>query len=271
MEQVRPIWAVVVVYNIRCQESQTCQALKKLNNDGIRVIIYDNSTKDMGNCDYCRDSGWVYLGGNGNMGISKAYNACIDYLKSEKQQGLLCLFDDDTELDGEYFEKLIAAYSKCGEKIFVPLIFAAGSLISPCILKKGHRVVAFKDEEQALAYSGNELSAINSCMAIDLSVFDDYRYDENIFLDGVDHYFTTQMREKGIKITVFDYRCNHAFSGTERPPKESAKIRFGIYAKDYKYILKNDKLSYLRLVGKRALSLCVKYKTLEFLKFFCGE
>ena len=116
-----------------------------------------------------------------------------------------------------------------------------------------------------MLFIGNELSAINSCMAIDLSVFDNYRYDENIFLDGVDHFFIMQMREKGIKPYIFDYRCDHAFSGVEHPSKEAVKTRFRIYKKDYAYILKNDRFSFIRLVGKRALSLCLKYKTLEFL------
>ena len=254
--------AAVVTYNTACQQSPTCRALEKL--DHITVLIYDNSTRDFGNREYCEKAGWVYLGGQGNMGLSKAYNACIDYLKGTGKADMLCLFDDDTDLDPAYFQALEKARAQTGGRIFVPVIFAGGALISPCILHKGHRVQLFAGEEEARAYTGESLSAINSCMAIDLEIFNDFRYDENIFLDGIDHNFTQSM--KGEKIHLLNYRCNHGFSGTEKPPKASALVRFKIYAKDYAYILRHNKAAYYRLVGKRALRLTAQYKTLAFLK-----
>ncbi len=260
--------AAVVVYNTFCGDSPTCQALKKLNNLPISVLIYDNSTADYGNRAYCEESGWVYLGGNGNLGISKAYNACIDYLAMNASVDILCLFDDDTHIDPIYFSSLEQACQGANEKIFVPLIYAAGKLISPCLLDNSHRVTLFADEQAALSYQGNDLSAINSCMAIRTKLFNDFRYDESIFLDGVDHHFVLQMRKTGEKIRVFSYNCDHAFSGTEKPPVKSALVRFGIYAKDYRYILRNDNKSYIRLVGKRALRLTAQYRTLAFLKIF---
>lgn len=258
--------AAVVVYNISCENSSTCRALETLTGQDISVLIYDNSTGDYGNKAYCERLGWTYLGGTGNNGISKAYNACIDHLVNGQETDMLCLFDDDTELDLHYFDALRQAREQTDGHIFVPMIFAGGNLISPCILKPGHKVRMFANEQEAKAYTGTELTAINSCMAIDLSVFADFRYDENIFLDGVDHNFTQQMRQRGEQIHIIDYRCNHAFSGTETPPVASALVRFQIYARDYKYILRNDKLNYLRLVGKRAMRLTLCYKTFAFLK-----
>lgn len=260
--------AAVVVYNMACSDSPTCQALEALADSDISVLIYDNSTTDYHNRAYCEKKGWAYLGGTGNVGISKAYNACIDYLTSGHETDTLCLFDDDTHLTEDYFQALRQAKESSGGHIFVPMIFAAGNLISPCILKPGHRVIPFEKPEDAFAYTGDELSAINSCMAIDLCLFKDFRYDEHIFLDGVDHHFTRQMRQRGEGLHIIDYRCDHAFSGTEKPPKASALVRFGIYAKDYRYILRNEKKSYLRLVGKRALRLTVQYRSLAFLRAF---
>lgn len=253
--------ATVVIYNTACQQSPTCRALENLSD--VTVLIYDNSTRDFGNREYCEKAGWVYLGGQGNMGLSKAYNACIDYLTENPVADMLCLFDDDTDLEPAYFEALEKARAE-GGRIFVPMIFAGGGLISPCILHKGHKVQMFASEEEARAYTGENLSAINSCMAIDMEIFKDFRYNENIFLDGIDHNFTQAM--KGEKIRLLDYRCNHAFSGTEKPPMASALVRFKIYAKDYAYILRDNKAAYYRLVGKRALRLTIQYKTLAFLK-----
>ena len=258
--------AAVVVYNVFCGDSPTCQALKALTDLPVSVLIYDNSTANYGNRAYCEETGWAYLGGDGNMGISKAYNACIDHLLNNAPADMLCLFDDDTHIDPSYFTALEKACEGAKENIFVPLIYAAGNLISPCLLDEGHRVTPFSGGEEALSYNGNAISAINSCMALKTKLFADFRYDENVFLDGVDHHFILQMRQKGEKIKVFSYRCDHAFSGTEKPPVKSALVRFRIYAKDYRYILGENKAAYLRLVGKRALRLTAQYKTFAFLK-----
>ena len=255
----KTVTAIVVVYNIHCADSPTCQALETMPN--IPVVLYDNSTTDMNNRTYCESRNWCYLGGNGNVGLSKAYNAAIDHIKTHAPTDRICLFDDDTHLDAGYFEALDTAGDG---QILVPLIFSAGQLISPCRIDTNHRVRTFPDTQTALNYDGHDLSAINSCMAIDLSVFDDYRYDENIFLDGIDHHFMLDMHKRGVTATVFDYSCDHAFSGSERPSKRAALIRFGIYAKDYAYILRKKKTAYFRLINKRALHLCIQYKTLAF-------
>ena len=233
---------------------------------GLKVLIYDNSTRDYGNREYCAARNWVYLGGSGNVGISKAYNSCISYLKQQAAEGLLCLFDDDTSVGQAYFESLEHAASQSDKWIFVPMITSAGRLISPSRITARHSIRLFKNQQQALQYQGDDLTAINSCMAVDLRIFDGYRYDENIFLDGVDHHFLQQMSEKGHKVCVFDYRCDHQFSGDSKPPFRAAISRFQIYARDNAYILRNDRLAYWWLVGKRALHLTLQYKSVSFLK-----
>ena len=264
---MRLIVAVVVIYNTACYDSVTCQALRQLNSD-LPVVIYDNSTKDYGNQQYCVDSGWHYLGGLGNVGLSKAYNSCIIYIKEHLDADVVCLFDDDTKIDSQYFDLLRHAMVDGESKIFVPLIYSKDTLISPSILKARYKIVKFEHEQAALSYVGKELSAINSCMALDLSLFDCYRYDEEIFLDGIDHKFVADMKTHGEQIKVFPYRCEQAFSGDEKPSPKSALTRFLIFKKDFQYILGKDKISYIYLVGKRALNLTLKYKSFEFLHAF---
>lgn len=262
--------AVVVVYNISCADSVTCQALSRMEEPELSVLIYDNSTSDFGNRAFCGEKGWTYLGGSGNVGLSKAYNACIDHLKNRDFSGFLCLFDDDTRLDGSYF-RLLREAAAGGGRIFVPLIRSAGKLLSPCRISKGHITRRFADEGEALDYRGDDLTAINSCMALAFSLFDQCRYDENIFLDGIDHTFLMKCKALGEKITVFPYRCDHDFSGDEMPPMQSALTRFRIYAGDYRYILRDDTAAYLLLVGKRALHLAVKYRSFSFLRILLGQ
>ncbi len=252
--------AVVVTYNVDCENSSTCTALAEIN--GLRVIVYDNSTVANRNSDFCKQHGWCFLGGSGNVGLSKAYNAAIEQLFKDGFSGTVCIFDDDTNITGEYFEALEKAKVQSDANIYVPLVYSGDKLISPCLLSENYKV-SLLENKQALNSKG--ISAINSAMAININLFNDYRYDENIFLDGIDHNFVLDMRKKGEVIKVFDYKCLHAFSGDEKPSINSAITRFRIFKKDYSYILRNNKTAYFKLIFKRALSLCVKYKTLKFL------
>lgn len=260
-----PLAAIVVVYNRTCAQSLTCQRLLSLGEHMPRVIVFDNSTRDFGNREFCRETGWDYLGGEGNLGLSKAYNACIDYLKSQNFKGFLCLFDDDTAVTEDYFCALQTAIA-AGGQLFVPLIHADGRLLSPCRITPSHKAILFDGEETALHYKGQDLSAINSGMAMDIALFYDYRYDENIFLDGIDHTHLQKLAEKNIRPTVMDVRFDHEFSGDERPSRASALFRFRIFARDYAYIFRKYKTRYWFLVGKRALRLTLQYKSFAFIK-----
>lgn len=265
---MHPLAAVVVVYNMACRDSVTCQALLQLDDPAVSVVICDNSTKDYGNRDFCSTHGWSYLGGAGNVGLSKAYNAGIDYVKASIPAEAVCLFDDDTHISPDYFLALRQAMAAGKENIFVPLIYSGGALMSPNLLKPGYRIARFQTEKEALSYTGQDISAINSCMALRLCLFDDYRYDENIFLDGIDHKFIGDMKARGESVKVFPYRCEQTFSGDEKPALQSAMARFLIFRKDFSYILRSSPLTYLYLVGKRALKLTLQYKTPKFLFAF---
>ena len=262
------IAAIVVVYNTFCGDSSTCQSLSSLDRANVRVVVYDNSTRDYGNQMYCSEKGWTYLGGKGNKGLSAAYNCGIGRLKQDRFAGIVCLFDDDTHLDTSYFDAVEQAdWSK--RNIYVPFVFSAGQLISPCIGRKFFADCGtFRDEQQARDYAGKDLSAINSAMALHISLFDDYRYDENLFLECIDHKFLMDMKEKGESIGFLDYRCQHSLSAHERPKKEAALSRFQIYARDYGYLLRSHPWQYIKIAGYRTQYLVRKYRSTEFLRVF---
>ena len=262
---MKQLSVVIVVYNQSCRQSLTCQQLQKIPHTDMQILIFDNSTRDYGNRIYCEENGWIYLGGTGNLGLSKAYNTCIDYLKETNFHGYVCLFDDDTELTADYFNALQKAM-ETGRKIFVPFVYSNGRILSPCRITSYHKTILFPSEQAAAAYQGTDITAINSGMALSFSIFDDYRYDENIFLDGIDHTHLRHMAAKNIVVSILDVRFHHHFSGDEKPSKKSALIRFGIFAKDYAYIFRAKKPAYWYLVGKRALRLTLQYKSLDFLK-----
>lgn len=263
------IHAIVVVYNQFCAESLTCMDLREVSNQNVEVLVFDNSTEDYNNRAYCEQRGWTYLGGTGNKGLSVAYNACIDHLMSSNASGWICLFDDDTHVDNSYFEMLLTYAKNSEHSVIVPLIYSQSKLISPSMINRVfHSVKLFETEQDALNYSGQDITAINSGMVIRADVFREYRYDENIFLDGIDHKFTADMISANHTIGVMPYRCSHEFSGYSRPSYESALFRYKLFVKDMRYIYRNRMWTYCFIAGKRALHLSATYKRLVFLQVF---
>ena len=107
---------IVVIYNRSLEESETAEALARFALRSTDVLVYDNSEMDYGNAGICAARGWHYLGGLGNVGLSRAYNRCIEELDAASFRGLVCLFDDDTELAPGYFKAMADALG-CGVRV----------------------------------------------------------------------------------------------------------------------------------------------------------
>ena len=98
----RNYFAVIVVYNCSFQDSPIYESLRK--QPEAQIIVCDNSTGDYGNRQFMAEIGHRYIDMKGNMGLPKAYNAAIDCIN--KENSVVCLFDDDTTVPEDYFKKL---------------------------------------------------------------------------------------------------------------------------------------------------------------------
>jgi len=205
--------------------------------------------------------GFTYIDMQGNQGLSKAYNRAIGQINLEN--GMLCLFDDDTNISSDYFDKVRSHASRSAADIFLPLVYDEQGLISPSIMKTYYCHHARSIEE-----IGENISGINSGMAIRTAVFQRYRYDENLFLDFVDHAFIRDMRRQGRRIEVMeDVTLRQRFSANTNS-KESALNRFAILKKDSRYFYRGGlraALCYSYVIAKRKARLCLQYRTLGFL------
>lgn len=264
------IHAIIVTYNICCSDSKTCQSLLSQTSQSFDVIVYDNSVRDYGNRSFCAEHGWQFLGGYGNKGLSVAYNAAIDYLKQTNKTGWICLLDDDTTLPENFVQKMTEyAGDSQSIDILLPILRQNGKIISPCRIQRRNRY--FRSVRECLSAAPNELQAFNSCMTINLSVFAAYKYDERIFLDGVDHAFLRDMRTKGKIVGIVPVECEQRFSGGEKASHSSAVIRFRIYSKDSRILYESTPLRFWLIVGKRALHLTLLYKSLDFIKILFSK
>lgn len=266
--------AVVVVYRTQCAQSPACRSLLEQSGLPDGVLVVDNSETDLGNGAFCREHGWDYMGGQGNRGLSKAYNAAVDALRPKAGDGAyICLLDDDTTLPQDFFQEARAQIARRPEvDVWLPVLTQEGRVLSPWKAGAPKSRRFFQSPEECLAAGAEGLLAFNSGMVIAMSVFQNYRYDERVFLDGVDYLFMEDMRRQGRTVALLPSVCGQNFSGNERPPVEGALARFKIYARDFRVVYEGRPWQYLKLVGRRGLHLALRYRSARFLAcLFLGK
>lgn len=245
------ITAAIVVYNKRISESITCQRIKEIDSD-IDILVLDNSDKKNDNATYCAEENIRYISMNGNKGLSKAYNAAVDQSKSSD---VIVLFDDDTEITSEYFSKLTNALEKYPDvDIFAPIIKGQdGVIYSPNEFNflKNHFIQSPKQK-----VAQESFNAIASCLAIRMRVFENYRFNEKLFVDQVDQFFFCEQRKLGRKFGKLDVEILQHFyqRGASLTPEAGwRRLKLRIY----------DIFRHARLMGGS------KYTILAFVKC-CG-
>lgn len=257
---LKDIYCVIVLYNKSLKDSITFKCLNSIND--LNIIVCDNSTENFKNAEYIKSYDFIYLNMNGNKGLSKAYNVALDFLKGKS--GILCLFDDDTDVPKDYFDVLLNKAKSSNADVFLPIVYDSIGILSPCKMDNLNVERINKLEE----LNSRNITGINSGMAIDLDVFKDYRYDENLFLDYIDHDFLRSIKQRNKKIDILQTKINQNFSRSTDSSIESSLHRFSIYKKDFKYFYKSNLKSRLFAdvcVFKRMIDLTIKFKTLKFL------
>lgn len=262
-------YTVVVIYNKAVSQSPTCGNLKKIIGHNITVIIADNSTKDMGNSSLCKNEGWIYIPMGGNIGLSRAYNKVLDFLR--EYDGIVIWFDDDTNVTQAYFDTLALAVAQKPEiDIFAPVIMGQnGKIYSP------NEARFFKNKQLKSPYGKlqtKKFNAINSCTAIRLPVFKDYRYDQRIFLDQVDHSFFEDQRKLQRAFYKLDVIIKHNFSlKSKQSTPQICWKRYEIMIPDYLVFCSKSKARlFLGLikVGGWGIRESIRYKYPKFI-FWC--
>lgn len=245
------LYGILVVYN---KSVLDCPTYLFCRDHLIPLVVCDNSTGHNENENFVLKDGFIYISMQGNQGLSKAYNAALDALKG--QNGYVLLLDDDTTLSDDFLE----AFKNRKEQadIYLPIVEDEVGMMSPCRIE--NQVVS---RTNSIKIDYEHLTGINAGMIIQLSCFLAYRYDENLFLDYVDHFFLAQMKEQKKYIAILPITIHQKFSAND-PNKKAAITRFTIFKHDSAYFYKS-KLRYCFVVGKRRVRLCWKFKDLSFL------
>ena len=256
--------AIMVVYNTNVLESRAYKCIKTAKN--VRLIVCDNSTITNDNKRLVENDGNIYLCMHGNIGLSKAYNKAIDYIMDNlfEECDYIVLMDDDTYFPEEYFNELNKKISNSNIDIYLPVVFdetGNAGYLSPSIMKRGycHRAKDIK------SINKDELCGINSGMVIKNDIFDNYRYNEEIFLDYIDHNFIRDMRSRGKRIDILETKLTQCFSSSS-DTKQSAEKRFKIFKKDINVFYKkglSNRFLYHYILFRRRINLFERFRDLK--------
>lgn len=223
----------------------------------ICPVVYDNSTGDYNNKSYCEKQNVLYYGDGENHGLSKAYNFVIDNIVTSPHDYLMIL-DDDTELTAAYFEEVFDRLEAL-PAILAPVVRAGEMILSPSNIVFGCKISMINSIRDL---NSRNYTAINSGLIIKREVFDKLRYDEQLFLDCVDHDFFRQAALNGYELSVLQSEICQHYSKNEKTTPEQALSRFKIYKKDFGYFCRKwrKKWFFFPHMFKFALKESVKYK-----------
>ena len=253
--KIEEFYVILVIYNKNYHDSKTIQDLRKIKD--INVIVVDNSTKNFNNEDIVKDYNYQYISMGGNKGLPKAYNQGLQQI--DKNSKLICIFDDDTTVRKQYFEKALKYINNKPGDIYLPVVEDQLGLLSPSIMKN-----LYCHRAKNIDMLNNEnMSAINSGMIIKSEIFRDYQYDENMFLDFVDHDFMRTMKNRNKKFgSMKDNILIQDFSLVSDSSKK-AKIRFKILKRDLKYFYRGHLMYYYYIIIRRKLGMCYYQKSIK--------
>lgn len=258
---------IVVIYNLACENSITLKSLLKTGIDNLNIIVCDNSVKFQmknSNIMFCNERAIKYLDMEGNSGLSKAYNRALKEIDTDSW---VVIFDQDTKITVEYFDKLNESISQYPEVyMHVPIVKSKNMQMSPS-LSKGYSVKRIN-----MSTSGvyKDITAINSGMAVKRDVFEKTgSYNENIFLDYLDHYFAREYKNIFKEIAVFECVIIQDFSDEDHTNYSRDLSRFEIYSKDFYEYCKDSikgRAFYATKILYRSIKLSIVHKNIAFLK-----
>lgn len=260
---------IIVVYNCKLKDSASYQKACHYKNK-LFIVVVDNSN-DLEilawNQEESKKEEIVYLTYNCNLGLSKAYNCGIQFVRSRFHNiKWLITADQDTIFNDKYFERVfLKALEEHSNSIFYPDVYAENKKMSPSALSH-YYVNGLR----------GKIIAINSGLMFSVELFHHLRYEEKLFLDMIDYdlfcqLYTLKMQEC---IKPMNVKITQNFSGRTMNGNENDYNRFKIYVVDYHKFCKKWKVnSYYKyfILLKRAVKLTLYYKNIDYLKILLSS
>lgn len=265
MQSEVDVLLVIVLYNQKLSEATTYKTLC-LDKGEEKVFIWDNSPVSFYDKKELPQN-VIYNHSPENLGLSYAYNRAVEYAIANSIPWVL-LLDQDTQFSDKalkiYRENIL---NNPSANIIIPQVCINNrAYISPV---KGNILMA---RPKANVPSGFidlfEYYFINSGLLIQTDTFMSVKgYNEAVKLDFSDIEFIRRLRKsrQNIEVFVMPYVCIQNFSNSVHSKKQKIK-RFELFCQSVRHCEKMgvcDKLLFLFIIVKRAMKLCIVYRTLQ--------
>lgn len=256
---------VIVLYQIRLEDSIAFQSLKGLTGESVPFFIYDNSP------DFILENRMrpniIYRHDPTNSGVSKAYNEGSKEADRLNKRWII-LSDQDTLYPPTYFKDLMTVmqnHPKC--ELMVPIVKDKIGFLSPFQFRFGQG--ARLNRIEAGEYSLSSYCFINSGSLISQNLFKKAGgYDEQFPLDFSDIAFVHRLRKIQSTFFVTASVCNQQHSASESQNLNEQSHRFDMYCQAALRFGQqtNSNFLYKVLILIRALKLSLLQNKSSFLK-----
>ncbi len=212
---------LVVLYKTKYSDSKTLCSFSDFHfgeNQNNFFVVWDNSPAQMATLpdlkNFIKTENIEYIHTPENTALSKVYNFCLD---KYSDFDFILVFDQDSKITRKdfdlYLEKVISENPECN--IFMPQVYSGGELYSPgkfWIFKGWHYKALsegiHKDRFYTAIMSG-------TCVRIDFLKKHGIRFNEELFLYGIDTCFFCDVRKMDSQFYVLDERLGHDLSEIE--------------------------------------------------------
>ncbi len=229
------LYIVCVIYNISISEIASLSNFTQFSSDkdDTRIVIIDNSddnSKRIYNKHLAdNDKRYVYISNGENLGISRSYNKAISLV--DDSDSWIMFTDDDTNISLEYLNNVYNAIFNTEYEIISGIVQSNKGPMSPI-----YRVKLFSNNKNFIHSAGayNNIYCINSCLCVKRSVFNQVRYNDDIFLDHADFLFMEDLAVNKLNsILIVDGEIIQNFSADTKTHISSAIKRYRLFKKDF--------------------------------------
>jgi hypothetical protein len=214
---LKPILAVVVVFQMTVEDSPTCRALtQRISSDPgfaaeVDLLVADNSPEPQ-----TMLPGFLgtYLHDRANEGLARRYNQALQIAANNGAEWLL-LFDQDTEPTPAYFEELITLSHRLKASpeiaVIVPKLIMDGRILSPH--PPVFRKPAYEVTLASTGVLGKDLRAFNSGALVRVSALQRIAgFPAAYWLDYLDHATFHRIQADGGQIYLMESTLQHELS-----------------------------------------------------------
>jgi rhamnosyltransferase len=207
------IASIMVTYN---PEADVVRNAKAITKSCKELIVIDNGSKSeaLKNVQLLEnETNITVIFNKQNMGLGYALNQGIQYILNSqelKQVEWIATFDQDSKVDNRYFEGMLSAYEKFQNK-------EIAAILAPNWVEQ-----KITSSEQSISNSTELLqeqkTVITSGSLVKKKVFSEIGlFEEDYFIDFLDHEFCLRARSKGYKIFIVpDVSMVHNLGNTEQ-------------------------------------------------------